>query len=411
MMNLLKHFKLNNYFLQKKTVFIILVLLFFDAVPCLPFELADNLQLHGFISQGYVITSDNKFCGDSDDNGSFDFREIGLNASYRPVPSLQFSAQALSRFAGESDDGSIRLDYGFIDYSVMDKASYQWGFRLGRVKTPFGLYNETRDVAVTRPSIFLPQSIYFDRTREVALSGDGLYLYGEYRTDLGNLFLKLGGGKPRVKDREVEDSLLGSNLPGNLDGDTSYNAQLLYEKDGGLIRLALTWGQLNMDYDSSARPPFDIDSGSIKFEPYVFSAQINKERWSLTGEYALRRLKYYGFSYPRIINRVIKGESYYIQGTYNFFEDWQGFVRYDILFSNKDDRNGKKSERPGHPAHSLFAKDLTFGLRWDISKYLMLRGEYHYVNGTAWLTSEDNPDRSKTERYWNMFSILIAYYF
>ena len=411
MMNLLKHFKLNNYFLQKKTVFIILVLLFFDAVPCLPFELADNLQLHGFISQGYVITSDNKFCGDSDDNGSFDFREIGLNASYRPVPSLQFSAQALSRFAGESDDGSIRLDYGFIDYSVMDKASYQWGFRLGRVKTPFGLYNETRDVAVTRPSIFLPQSIYFDRTREVALSGDGLYLYGEYRTDLGNLFLKLGGGKPRVKDREVEDSLLGSNLPGNLDGDTSYNAQLLYEKDGGLIRLALTWGQLNMDYDSSARPPFDIDSGSIKFEPYVFSAQINKERWSLTGEYALRRLKYYGFSYPGIINRVIKGESYYIQGTYDFFEDWQGFVRYDILYSNKKDRNGKKSERPGHPSHSLFAKDLTFGLRWDITECLMLRGEYHYVNGTAWLTSEDNTDRSKTERYWNMFSILIAYYF
>ena len=411
MINILKHFKLNNYFLKKKAAFIILILLFMHALPSFALELIDHLQVHGFISQGYVITSDNKFCGDSDDNGSFDFREIGLNASYRPVPSLQISAQALSRFAGESDDGSIRLDYGFIDYSVMDKASYQWGFRLGRVKTPFGLYNETRDVAVTRPSIFLPQSIYFDRTREVALSGDGLYLYGEYRTDLGNLFLKLGGGKPRVKDREVEDSLLGSNLPGNLDDKTSYNGQLLYEKDGGLIRLAFTWAQLNIDYDSSASPPFDIDSGSIKFEPYVFSAQINEERWSLTGEYALRRLKYYGFSYPRIINRVIKGESYYIQGTYNFFEDWQGFVRYDILFSNKDDRNGKKSERPGHPAHSLFAKDLTFGLRWDISKYLMLRGEYHYVNGTAWLTSEDNPDRSKTERYWNMFSILIAYYF
>jgi hypothetical protein len=370
-----------------------------------------GLQIHGFISQGYVLTSDNNFCGDSDDHGTFDFRELGINASYLPFRSLQLSAQILSRTAGESDDGDIRLDYGLIDYSFLDKDTDKWGLRVGRIKTPYGLYNKTRDVAFTRPSIFLPQSIYFDRTRDLALSVDGVYVYGEHRADLGNFFLELGASRPNVKSREIEYAVLGSDFPGRLDDDTSYNGQIGYEKDGGLIRLALTWAQLNMDYDPAQTPPDDLCAGSIRFEPLIVSAQLNQKDWSLTAEYALRRVNYKDFGYYLVPDRTITGESYYLQGTYRVLNNLEGVVRYDILFSNRDDRDGKKVERAGRPDHSVFAKDLTFGLRWDITKSLMLRGEYHCVNGTAWLTREDNPDPSETKQYWNLFSILMAYYF
>ena len=43
-------------------------------------ELGPNLQMHGFLSQGWVWTSDNDFFGDSQD-GSFDYTELGVNAS------------------------------------------------------------------------------------------------------------------------------------------------------------------------------------------------------------------------------------------------------------------------------------------------------------------------------------------
>src|SRR5688500_3746484 len=82
-------------------------------------KLPHNLQIHGFASQGWFMSSGNNnvFGKSSSDSGSFDFRELGLNASMRPLTNLQFSAQMMSRTAGEGSPGNIRLDYGFIDYT------------------------------------------------------------------------------------------------------------------------------------------------------------------------------------------------------------------------------------------------------------------------------------------------------
>jgi len=52
-------------------------------------DLGQNLQVHGFLTQGYVKTTDNRFFGDSDSkNGSFDYTELGVNASFRATPSI-----------------------------------------------------------------------------------------------------------------------------------------------------------------------------------------------------------------------------------------------------------------------------------------------------------------------------------
>ena len=91
------------------------------------------------------------------------------------------------------------------------------------------------------------------------------------------------------------------------------------------------------------------------------------------------------------------GESYYFQGVYRFTPEWEGIVRYDAYFADRDDHNGKiwagtdAGRRTGRPAHSRFAKDITVGLRWNITSQFMLRAEYHHVNGTGWLSALDNP--------------------
>src|SRR5690349_25082282 len=84
----------------------------------IPQNLPQNLQIHGFASQSWLKSSDNNVFGkSSSDSGSFDFRELGLNASMRPLTNVQISAQMMSRRAGAGGPGNIRLDYGFVDYT------------------------------------------------------------------------------------------------------------------------------------------------------------------------------------------------------------------------------------------------------------------------------------------------------
>ncbi len=66
---------------------------------------------------------------------------------------------------------------------------------------------------------------------------------------------------------------------------------------------------------------------------------------------------------------------------------------------------------PGRPDHSRFAKDLTVGLRWNITPSIMLRAEYHRVNGTGWLSTLDNPNPAFTDQHWNLFAAQASYRF
>ncbi len=370
--------------------------------------LPENTQVHGFVSQGFILTSKNRFFGDSE-NGTFRFSEFGINTSVQFTPDLQLSAQALSRQAGTGDKGEIHLDFGMLDYKWISNEKGEFGVRLGRIKNPLGFYNDTRDVAFTRPSIFLPQSIYFDRTRNLALSADGASLYSEYRTHFGNYFYELEIGYPDVNDRETVVALIGSTN-GSLQHEISYITRFLFEKGGGRFRLGLSGALLNIKFKSGTSP---FSEGKIRFRPMILSLQYNAERWSLTSEYALRYFKYRNVDGINDFSK--KGESFYLQGTYRIVPQVEALLRYDLLFQDRNDRNGDQfASTPafsGIPAHTRFAKDITLGLLWDITHAWMTRIEYHYVEGTAWLPVLDNMDPSSTHRYWNMLAILLSYRF
>lgn len=378
-----------------------------SVVPSLSaISIADTAQIHGFFSQAVINTSRNNFFGKTQDDVSLGFRELGVNASWRPFPNLQFSMQGTARWAGEAANGSPRLDYGFVDYSAFSNPNVVAGIRVGRVTNPIGLYNETRDVAFTRPSIILPQSIYFDRTRDVAFSGDGVQLYGTRSTRVGDFSLQLNTILPRMSD-SVERALLGASFPGKLEGEPTVIGRLLYQRDGGKVKLGVSGVGLSLDYDSTGASN-DLPAGSVNFNALYLSAEYSALKWTLTGEYALRNFQYQDFE-PLIPNTDVTGDSFYLQLAYRFFDNWEGMIRYDVLYTDRDDRRGNDYfERTGRPSFSRFAKDLTAGLRWDVTRYLMLRGEFHYINGTGWLPNDDNIDLSKIHRYWNLFALQVA---
>jgi len=371
--------------------------------------LPKSVQIHGFLSQGLIHTSNNNFFGHSDDSVSFDFREIGLNGSWRVIPNLQLAVQLVYRDAGKTDDLGVRVDYGLADYSFYSTESTLLGIRAGRVPTPFGIYNDTRDVASTRPGILLPQSIYFDVERNSALSADGGYLYGEQRTDYGDFSLHAGVVNPRTTDPDLKNVIAGP-LPGDLEGDTSFVTRFNYEWQSGVVRLAITYADFIVNYKPEGGP-VNLQPGSLKFNPLIFSAQYNAENWSLTTEYALRRSRFTDFG-PLRPDSDTTGESFYVQGIYHFTPWLQGMVRYDQLIWNRNDRNGEKfAAATGLPAYSRFAKDWTVGLRVEVLPRMLISAEYHNVNGTGWLSGLENPVPAQTSKHWNLYMMMISYDF
>jgi hypothetical protein len=367
----------------------------------------DSVQIHGFLSQGIIHTSDNNFFGKSDDSVSHDFRELGINGSWNILSDLQVAMQVVWRDAGDTDNGGFRIDYGLANYNLYSSETSLLSLRGGRVPTPLGFYNDTRDVAATRPSILLPQSIYFDVNRNLALSADGGYVYGEHRTDYGEFTLNVGGIIPRMDDPDFNYVILGGS-PGHMEGDASWVARLGYEweQEIGLVRLAVTYAGFEGHYRPYAGAI--MEAGKWQFHPLILSAQFNAEDWSLTGEYALRRADLNGFT-PRP-DMGFTGQSFYIQGTYRLTDSLEGVVRYDeLIWDLNDPRGDKFSAMTGAPAHSRFAQDWTFGLRYEILPSLMLSAEYHHINGTGWLSAIENPQG--TTQHWDLYTTMISYNF
>lgn len=368
--------------------------------------LPEEIELHGFLTQGFFHSSDNNFFGQSDDGISPGLTEIGLNASYQPFARLRFAAQGLYRRAGDVDRGSVRLDYGLADLTLLNYESGKIGVRAGRIKIPFGLYNETRDVPFTHPTILLPQGIYFDRSRSLLLSADGGSFYAEQRTRYGDFAFKFNIGMPLGPHKEIQTIVLGNGgAVGRLEGDPAIATQLTYEINGGEAIFAVSYMDLKLNYHPAAGETLRASTAHI--QPLMFSAQYNGEKFTLTGEYNYRWNTFGAFA-PA--GKFIT-ESWYVQGSYQVLPKLQATVRYDVIYMDKDDKRGDGAAFLGYERHTAFANDWMVGLRWDITPSWMLRADYHRIHGTTVLSQADNPDRKMTRQDWDLYGLQLSFRF
>ncbi len=393
------------------------------AILCLPIslschavELFDTVQIHGFASQSMFISSGNNMFGPSISNPNFDFTELGINGSWLALPNLRLSMQILSRRDGGTNNATPVIDFGLLDYNIDLNSDYRLGIRAGRVRQPYGLYNDTRDVAFTRPSILLPQSIYYEGTRDFTISADGLLVYAEIQKPWGNLNLELFGGYARTDNKDTQYSFLFQNSYGTLNSDPSFVGRLSYESYNKSLRLALSGVYTSMSYKKN--PTYDtMPSGNISYDAIVLSGQYNTEDWTFTSEYSYDFFTHSDSGYP--YDFKLTGESYYFQAAYRFAPKWELMARYDAYYPNTNDENGLAFQASGQgPAYSQFAKYWVTGLRYDITPWMMVRAEYNYVNGTALLPPQGflnpqtgNPDYSSTVQYWSMFGFLVSFRF
>ena len=374
--------------------------------PAKALELGQGVQAHGFFSQSLVYTSDNNFGGNSDDGVATAMREIGGNLSWRPSSDWLLSGQVLARWAGESDNGKLRLDYGFIDRTLLSDAVDSVGLRLGKIKNPYGFYNTTRDVAQTRPGIIMPQSIYMDRVRDFFLAAPGVGLYGNHESPNGNLSWQVSALQPEMNESDLTLFMTGHDR-GHFQGRDSWLGQTLFESAGGAWRAGLSLGQLAMQYQPGASDP--LLAGSTRLPTWVLSLEHNTEFWSLTSEYGQTGV--HGRGYGNSLDREHTTEAWYAQATRRLGKGWQGFFRYDVFYADKQDRDGAAfaASTPPLPSYLRFAKDWTLGVRRDIGGWAW-SGEWHHVDGTAWLSPLDTPI-STSRPQWDMFLLQGAWYF
>lgn len=367
----------------------------------------ESLQVHGFVNQGYFLSSANNVYGDSSSaRGSFDFTEVGVNASVRASTSLNLSAQAIYRKAGALSNNA-KIDFAVFDWTILNTGSRQIGVRLGRIKNPIGFFNETRDMVFTRPSIKLPEGIYYERLRNLLLSADAGQLYFNQSSGFGEFGFQFSIGDPLSSEGELEQAYFGFDAPGSLDPKTSYLARLAYESHSGATRFAITQIKLDLNYRASTNDIFD--EGEIAIDYLLFSAQQRINKLSLTLEYLIQdnELSDFGLVLPNLSTTSI---SYYAQADYQLNEKFQFNLRFDATYSNEADKDGEQySVQTGRPQYAAYSKGKMFGLSWFPDDSWMLRAEYHQIKGTSLLTYVDNSGVGTKE--WDLVALQLSYRF
>ncbi len=371
---------------------------------------AVDYQIHGYAAQGYVLSSDNNFFGESSD-GSFDYYEAGINAVVQARPNLLFAAQAAVRDAGVSDDGTLRLDYALADYRFWSESTTQAGLRAGKVKNALGFYNETRDVVFTRPSILLP-AVYSDNQnqRSLIFTAPGAQIYGS--TVVGEHELSFSGTVNAERDVRKSDErlLISLTVPFDLRIGDSWNAQIMDSYHGGKWQFAYSHfsGQFRLKTaaEIGIAGKFDVDLD-------VFSARYNAEQFTVTAEYVLiGNDNYVTLGGMPLLRTEVTADSGYVQAEYRFHQRWGAMARVDTFYRDRNDRSGREfaAANPGIDRRSRVSHDFIIGINWRPDEHWGVWGEYHWINGTAALQRQENPLPVRKQR-WSMLMLMAGYKF
>jgi hypothetical protein len=368
-----------------------------------------DVQFGGFASQGYLLSSANDYLGKTSD-GTFDFREYALNASWSKGE-WRIGAQAFGQKLGDYGDDKIKLDWATIDYQPK-----QWmGFRAGRVKLPRGLYNEALDVDSVRPFVLLPQSVYDNRLRDFSAAFNGGMVFGnvglgrsgsvDYRVFYGKMPLSTTSGASDYFNIDAPFPNLAISLDSAYGGSVFWNLPVNGLRAGYSYSRFKNFSTLRFVPFRNANtykdaPNYDRHLLSVEYTSgdWVFAAEAGRENPEYNvhflnqAPYALLFIKnqYYYASVSRRINRQLELGAYY---SYSEFSQ---------------DAIGSPVVIPRTPQG-----DCAMSVRFDVSEHLILKAEGHYMDGSGKifdLPTHPQPPASRSNS-WTMFTVKATVLF
>lgn len=372
------------------------------------------LAIHAFVSQGFLVSTANNYLAESE-RGSFELTEVGINFTKPLTDELRVGIQLFARDLGPLGNYEAQLDWFYIDYRWFD-----WlGFRAGRVKLPFGLYNEINDVDSARPFVLLPQSVYPTAQRDFLLAQTGVELYGYI--DLkkaGALDYRLYGGTVFVSGELIDSAPHAPVQIGEVNTPYIAGGRLLWETPLPGLRMGGSAQVLQLDFDISVSPttvaalqaadklPADFNGRATAALPaflWVASVEYVVNELLVAAEYSRWDLAVES-SAPAILAEAEElNERMYVLAAYRLTPWLQPGAYYSLHFADTDDRD-RRSKRQ---------HDTALTLRFDINEHWLVKLEGHYMHGTAALTSQLNGGRplAQLEPDWLMFIAKTTAYF
>ncbi len=384
--------------------------------PALALQLGDpgsllSIDVHAFVSQGFILTNNNNYLADDTKHGSFQFSEVGLNFTKDLTDRLRLGLQLFAEDIGPTGNYNATVDWFYADYRWKD-----WlGVRVGRVKIPFGLYNEVQDVDSARLPILLPQAVYPLENSNDLLAQTGGELYGylrmgragalDYHAYAGTIFVPVPVTAPTAP------FLQNFNVPYVAGG------RLMWELPVEGLRIGSSAQALKLE-------------GTVLSGPLTLQEQVPAILWVSSVEYSAHDLLL-AAEYSRwFVKGIVSGglteyeqtieERAYALAAYRETRWLQTGAYFSWLIPNAaTDVPGAQltlvaPAGPPQPAlHAARQNDLAVTVRFDINSFWLVKLEGHYMFGTAGLdtTLNNNLPTSQLAERWGVFLLETTAYF
>jgi hypothetical protein len=341
-----------------------------------------NLQIHGYATQGFLYTTQNNILTTSSSGGSPAWSEAVVNVGTQPIEKLRVGVQARYFLLGNLGN-AFTLDWASADY----KANDRFGVRVGKVKTPSSLFNETQDIDPSYIWSLLPQGLYPVVSRNSLLAHYGGVVYGAL--PLGQKFGKLeyrGWGGERVIGSSdgylLADAEKGIVAPNGVSG-TTYGAALHWKTPlrGLTVGSALAENNVKNGAITDTTAKGLTYTGTLVrtgfFSPDFFG-QYEKNRVMVAAEFARK-------PYSETIS-LISGPAPFpiIPKTSTDQRLWYGMASYRLTdklsagMYHSQYFNRAAARGPGR-----FSKDWAISGRYDFNQFLYAKAEQHFIDGTA----------------------------
>lgn len=347
-----------------------------------------TLDTHVFLSQGLIYSRGANFLADSKDL-SADFSEAGINfVSDVPDDNIKFGVQLFSRRLGPEGAFVTKFDWFYLDYTPLN-----WlGFKVGRIKLPFGLYNDSSDIDSARPFVLLPQSLYPIKNRNFLLAANGAELHGLIHS--------------------IEYAIYGGTIP--LDTLSLATPGVIIEKIGTpyLIGARLMWDTpipgLRLSASSqalklNANLLIPLPTGTTRLELrvpgvlWVGSAEYSMDDLKLAAEYSRWTTTIESNNDALVQSSKKTSERFYVSASY-YVTDWLEPGAYvAVSYADVDHREGRAAKQ----------FDYAGVMRFNVNSYWLFKLEGHYMRGTLTLDPLLNDSITRTNLP-NEWGVVLA---
>jgi len=343
-----------------------------------------KIQIHGYATQGFLYSTNNNWNTTSSTNGSPEWTEAVLNLTSQPTAKLRVGVQARYFVLGNYGD-AITLDWASVDYKASDKL----GVRFGKVKTPWGLFNEVQDIDPSYIWSLLPQGIYPLTSRNSLLTHYGGVVYGSFKLapTLGKIEYRAWAGEGKYPGDDgyfVSFAESGFTLPNGIGGS-------LY---GGAVH----W----------KTPLPGLMIGASDLTDTNWSASLNGAAGAQFGDYTLAAPAVGSYSLPSNSqpNYFATYEKNKLMVAYEYERSWGNILvqlpaEPDTRLRN-DDRSqyamatykltsklavgvydSQNFDRQAPLGSDRYQKDWNFAGRYDFNEFLYAKAEEHLIEGTG----------------------------